>query len=483
MTEVNTAPPAEALTAELPGWLAAQRPTVVVIGDALLDGWLSGSSDRLCREAPAPVVDVTGESFAPGGAANTAANLAALGARVRMVSAVGTDQAGSRLVDRLAECGVDTGHVVRTPGRHTVSKQRIMAGEQLVARFDNGDGERLDPGEAEGMASATRAALRGADAVLVCDYELGVLGPEVGEVLADARPGLGLLAVDAHSLGKWRTLRPDVVTPNAGEAGALLGESLPAEPDRRLDALERHRERLHELTGAASVVVTLDRDGAALLSERHPVYRSWARPAPESHTAGAGDTFVAAFTVAACAGASDTLALELAQVAADIVVHRPATAVCDLAELEQRLGSYHDACVPHEQLERLLAEHRDQGRRVVLTNGCFDVLHRGHVGYLNQAKRLGDVLVVAVNSEVSLRKMGLAAANPVADRAAVLAALSCVDYVTSFDEDTAESLVRRARPDVYAKGGDYTPEMLTETPAVHEIGGEVRILDYVGDVR
>ncbi|HEV2778909.1 MAG TPA: D-glycero-beta-D-manno-heptose 1-phosphate adenylyltransferase [Actinophytocola sp.] len=464
------------LTAGLPGMLADRRPRIVVIGDAILDEWLSGRANRLCREAPAPVVDVARRTVAPGGAANTAVNLAALGADVRLVTAVGDDEGGRELVAELESAGVRTDGVTLEPGRRTVAKRRIVAAEQVMLRVDEGDHHPLP-------AAEVRAALSDCDAVVLCDYGLGALDGGLLETLMPVRDDIPLLVVDAHRVDRWRALRPDLVTPNAEEAAALLDDPLPAEPGKRASFLAVRGDRLREATGAGTVVVTIDRDGAILLPEGEPTYRTWADPAPDSQTTGAGDTFCAALTVARCCGLSWTLSVELAQAAADVVVHRPGTAVCTVGGLTERLASFHGAALDAPQLAAVVREHRAAGRRIVFTNGCFDVVHRGHVAYLNQAKALGDVLVVAINSDASVAKLKGPGrpVNTAADRAAVLAALSCVDHVTVFDERKPVELLRLLRPEIYAKGGDYTPEMLAETGVVRAYGGEVKILDYVPD--
>lgn len=473
----------EGITPELASRLFRANRKVVVVGDAILDTWLTGRCERLCREAPAPVVDIDHRTDTPGGAGNTAVNLAALGAEVHLVAAVGADTAGEMLVQSLHQRGVHTDHMVMTDHRTTITKQRIVAGDQVLLRFDAGDRPTNDPVEPMRILDALHAALRTADALVVCDYDAGVLDSGVREALLALRPGLPLLVVDAREPHRWQGLRPDVVTPNTAEAALLLGTELPAAGDARVEFLDRHRARLLDASGAQAVAVTLDRDGAVLLTGDAPVHRTWARPVPDHQTAGAGDTFVAALTVALTNGLTTTAGVELAQAAADIVVHRPGTAVCTAHEMEQRFGSHHDAALGHEELAHIVAEHHGGGRRVVFTNGCFDVLHRGHVAYLNEAKRLGDVLIVAVNADESVRRLKGPdrPVNPVRDRAAVLAALSCVDHVTVFTENTPSELLRTLQPDVYAKGGDYTPEMLSETPVVRDYGGEVRVLRYVPD--
>ncbi|CAM3292236.1 D-glycero-beta-D-manno-heptose 1-phosphate adenylyltransferase [Kibdelosporangium persicum] len=463
-----------ALMVDLPGMLAQRRPRIVVLGDVMVDGWTTGRCDRLCREAPAPVVDVTADSTAPGGAGNTAANLAALGAETVMVSALGDDQTGQALLESLRDAGVHTDHVLPVVGRVTTTKRRIIASDQVMLRLDEGDRSPLPPDMDERLATELRRALHGCDAVLVGDYGTGVIGPAVKQVLRQARREIPLLAVDAHDLEAWRELRPSVVTPNAAEATALLGH--------KPDSFESYGEQLRSKTGAAAVVVTLDREGTVLLAPGVPPHRTSADPAPDNHATGAGDTFVAALTMAAACDVPLTTAVSLAQAAADVVVHRPGTSVCGQAELVERLGR-HESPSAHEALARIVAEHRTAGRRIVFTNGCFDVLHRGHVSYLEQAKRLGDILIVAINDDASVRRLKgpERPVNTAADRAAVLAGLSCVDYVTQFADDTPAALIRLLRPDVYAKGGDYSENMLPETPIVQAYGGEVRILDYIAD--
>jgi rfaE bifunctional protein kinase chain/domain/rfaE bifunctional protein nucleotidyltransferase chain/domain len=460
------------LTPDVPARLAALRPRVLVVGDVILDEWLTGNAERLCREAPAPVVAVDTRTSAPGGAANTAVNLAALGADVRMVSAVGADDSGAELLAALEKAGVDTSSVVVDPGRRTTAKRRVVAGEQVLVRLDDGDRDQPPLTGVPGLAD-------GWDAVVVCDYGTGLLTGTVLDAVLATRPPL--VVVDAHDPARWARLRPDLVTPNAGEAAAVLGRPIPA-GEEALRFLDEHRGTLLTRTGARAAVVTLDRDGAVLLDGARPVHRTWARPVPDNHTAGAGDTFCAALTVARCGGLPAVVAVELAQAAADVVVHRPETAVCTVDDLAERLGGQ-GAVLNHDRLAELVAEHRAAGRRIVFTNGCFDVLHRGHVNYLNEAKRLGDVLVVAINSDESVTRLKGAGrpVNGVADRAAVLAGLSCVDHLTVFDEDTPAGLLARLRPDVYAKGGDHRAELLTEAPVVREYGGEVRILSYLPD--
>ncbi len=465
--------------------MAQAAPMIVVIGDLVADGWISGTSSRLARESPTPVVEVAGESLAAGGAANTAVNLAALGARVRMVGLVGDDDAGRALQTILRNQGVDTSGVVAAPGLATTSKTRVVVADQVMVRLDRAGPQPPPPAAMAQLEEAVRRAVTGAatpvDAVVISDYEIAVRHARLAPVLAPA-PGRPLVVVDAHRPARWARLRPDVITPNAAEAETLLGESLGSGAARAGVVAERAADLL-AASSAAQVLVTLDRDGTVLLRRGHAPYRTSARPAAESQAVGAGDTFVAALTAALACGVDTATASDLAQTAANVVVHRPDTSVCGTDLLVEALEG---GGAPVVSVDRLMAEigrRREHGQRVVLTNGCFDVLHRGHVACLEQAAGLGDVLVVAVNDDDStLRLKG--PGRPVTalpDRVRVLAALGSVDYVTVFSTDTPIPLIRRLHPDVYVKGGDYAPQMLRETPEVEAYGGRVHIVDYVPD--
>lgn len=449
--------------------LAAGTGPVVVIGDLILDRWLAGSADRINREAPTPVVQVRDRADAAGGAANSAVNLAALGADVRVVGAVGDDEPGRALRSLLAEAGVDVAGVV-TVGHPTTVKTRVTAAGQVLVRFDEGG-----PGTpADEVARAATRALGGASAALVCDYGLGAADGPVREALAAARPGV--LVVDAHDLRGWAPLTPTAVTPNAAEAQSLLGSPFVGD---RVTAASAAGDALRRLTGAEGVVVTLDRDGTVVLGAAR-VGRTLARPAPDAMANGAGDTFAAALTLALAAGEDLHTAAAFAQLAADVVVREPGTSVCRAAALRASLDDG-ARLLDAGALVLALAAERAAGRRIVFTNGCFDVLHLGHTAYLKQARALGDLLVVAVNDDDSTRRLKGPGrpVNPAADRAGVVAELACVDYVTVFGTDTPVPLIEAIEPDVYAKGGDYTPAMLSETPVVEAHGGRVRIVDWV----
>ncbi|WP_405102689.1 D-glycero-beta-D-manno-heptose 1-phosphate adenylyltransferase [Micromonospora sp. NBC_01412] len=565
-------------------WLG--RP-VLVIGDAMLDEWRFAEPDRLCREAPAPVLSLRRRISAAGGAANTAVNVAALGGRAVLVAPVGADAAGDELHDCLDRAGV-WDRTVNQPGRPTPVKRRMLAGNQILLREDSGDPD--DALEQDGVVrlltalecatEELRAAAGGeVPTLVVCDYGLGSLPAPVRAWLVAARDRYATVALDAHDLADWRGLAPTVVTPSFAEATRLLARaaarsdshlhldhpgadpadgpselsvgSAPSRPDpagsstdggpgggataaSRLplgrltgptgeptpgedrvamtgdglsvtgtgvtvnaeagDGVDRAvlaESRLAELrahTGADVVAVTLDTEGAVVGGADGAPRRSHSTPVPASHAVGAGDAYLAAMTLALAADAPLPTAAQLAQLAATITVSDTGTCVCRHEDLLDALGvpagdPGHPVLVASDELADIVAAHRDAGRSVVFTNGCFDVLHPGHVRYLEQARALGDLLLVAVNSDDSVRRLKGPdrPVNPVEDRVTLLAALSCVDHVVIFEEDSPAALIETVRPDVYVKGGDYPPEMVPEAPLVRRLGGQVRTLGYVPD--
>ncbi|MGC4893805.1 D-glycero-beta-D-manno-heptose 1-phosphate adenylyltransferase [Micromonospora sp. DT31] len=567
-----------------------ERP-VLVVGDAMLDEWRFAESERLCREAPAPVLTLRRRISAAGGAANTAVNVAALGGRAVLVAPVGADVAGDELHDCLDRAGV-WDRTVSQPGRPTPVKRRMLAGNQILLREDSGGpGDGLDSDGVAHMLTALHCATEELRAVaaghpltlVVCDYGLGALPAAVRAWLVDNRDRFGTVALDAHDLADWRGLNPTVVTPSFAEATRLLaraaagfahtersavpsgdvhldhpaeadgpselmvgaapggtGEGAPGSPHptsgaptaeatggpagptgeptpgeervaltgdglsvtgtgvtvsatagEGVDRAVLARSRLSELrahTGADVVAVTLDTEGAVVGGADGEPRRSHSTPVPASHAVGAGDAYLAAMTLALAADAGLATAAQLAQLAATITVVDTGTCVCRREDLLGALGTGgdeggHPALVGAGELAALVDEHRQAGRSVVFTNGCFDVLHPGHVRYLTQARALGDLLIVAVNSDGSVRRLKGPdrPVNPVEDRTALLAALACVDHVVVFEEDSPTGLIEAVRPDVYVKGGDYPPEMVPEAPLVRRLGGQVHTLGYVPD--
>lgn len=449
---------------------------VLVVGDVVADEWLTGACGKVAREAPVPNVSIRYREVVPGGGGNTAVNVTSLGGRCVLMSALGDDAVGEAVAEQLRRRGVQEESVV-VCGRHTIAKRRIVVGPQVVARFDEGDVKGLDPEADAELAGKISQYAQQADVVVVADYSLGSLeGPQVQDALAGlSRPVL----VDAHDVRRWARVRPEVVTPNWEETAGILRLDPGLTGPLRIEQVRAGADLLREATGSTYVVATLDGDGALLVAPdavRHVPTRRVDAP----HSAGAGDALTAALALGLAVGADLTDALELAVAAATVVVQRPGTATCSPQDLRSVPGS---PLLTAEELIRICHEHRAAGRRIAVTNGCFDVLHAGHVSLLQSAAAEADVLVVALNDDAGVRaiKGPGRPVNGVADRAAVLAAMGFVDHLTAYDGAAPLSLIDGIRPDVYVKGADHDVLALPEARATTALGGRVSVVPLLPD--
>ncbi|HEX5370593.1 MAG TPA: D-glycero-beta-D-manno-heptose 1-phosphate adenylyltransferase [Dehalococcoidia bacterium] len=456
---------------------------VIVIGDPMLDRYWGGDIRRVSSEAPVPIIGLARRDESAGGAANTAMNVAALGANVRFLSAVGDDDAGRRVLELMAEHGVGTEDVLVVQGRRTLTKTRVLAGKQMLVRLDEGSTDSLPVISEAELETRLCDAFSWADAIIISDYAYGVVNPFLLRRLTQLRAERKLpLVIDGKDLKLYRGLHPTAIKPNYEEVVSLLGAP-PTTLSKRGDLISLFGDQILQLTDAEIAAVTLDRDGALIFERDRPPYQTYPRRTSEASVAGAGDTFVAALTLALTAGADSAAAAEIASCAATLVVGKDGTSVCALDELCDALGAGSSVIDDLARLRQRVAHLRQEGRRIVFTNGCFDIIHRGHVSYLSSAKALGDVLIVGLNSDDSVRRLKGPARpiNSLNDRLEIVSALSSVDYIVPFEEDTPLHLIEAIRPDVYVKGGDYTIDTLPEAPLVRELGGEIQILPYVED--
>ena len=463
---------------------AMPRLAVLIIGEAMLDSYLHGSSSRLAREAPVPILAVQRRADVAGGAANTAVNARALGARVTFLSVVGDDTEGIALCGALAAADVDASHVLVESGRCTLAKHRLLAGSQMLLRYDVGSTHHITRQTEAALIERLTALFATHDAVVVSDYAYGIVTPRVIATLGACQARTPrVIVTDSKRLAAYREVGVTVAKPNYEEALRLLGPRAARRVTDRAAVIERYGARLLDMTGARIAAVTLDTDGALFFTRDRTPYRTYARPTEHSRAAGAGDTFAGALALALAAGGDVAASAEIASAAAAIVVNKDGTATCTLPELRGVLSGSDKLAPDVSTLLGRLEARRHAGRRIVLTNGCFDILHSGHITYLNAAKAQGDVLVVGLNTDAGVRRLKGAARpiNPLEERAQVLAGLSSVDHVVAFDEDTPAELARAVRPHVFVKGGDYTLDRMPEAEIVRALGGEVRILPYVRD--
>jgi D-beta-D-heptose 7-phosphate kinase/D-beta-D-heptose 1-phosphate adenosyltransferase len=448
----------------------------LVLGDPILDSFVVGQATRLCLESPVPVVVKESEEAAPGGAANVAAGLAGLGAEASLIGMVGDDVAGRRLRQLLTADGVDTSGLVIEEGRPTTHKLRVIAGGQYVVRIDEEDLRPAGPASLVDAVRQLRERFARADVVVVADYAGTLMAEPIREELARLRRGRPLpLVVDSKDLRRAAGLEPTVATPNVEEASAFLGVAVAGEPDIKLLAAGV-RARLN----ATAAVVTLGARGVMVVADPSDPMHIPAPRVDVLNAVGAGDSFTCglALGLGARAGLHDAVRLGIEVAAA--AVAKPNTAVITAAELRDRVRR--TKVVPIEAVARLVESDRAAGRRVVFTNGVFDLLHAGHADLLRRARALGDRLVVGVNGDASASRLK-GDGRPVmgvAERCSLVAGLEWVDLVFTFDELTAETAVRTLRPDVYVKGDDHDPAKLPEAAAVRDVGGEIVLLPRSG---
>ncbi len=463
------------------------QPRVLVIGDLMLDRYVWGDAERISQEAPVVLLHADRREERLGGASSVATLLRALGARVSLAGAVGADADGARLRRMLLDQQIDDESVLGDPDRPTTVKERFIGRaqhrhpQQMIRVDYEARAPLTAPRERELLHAVTRQ-LRRADVVLVSDYDKGVCAPAVLAAVIAAARGLGLRVVAdpirGHDYRKYHGC--SAVTPNRLEAGLATGRTITT-PDEALSAAGQLRERL-DLEAA---VVTLDKEGMALshADGRRAVFAT--RPRQVYDITGAGDMVLAVLGMALAAGADYEPAIRLANVAGGLEVEKIGVAPVTREEIVRDLlraagrpdGGVADKLRPRAALADELAARRRLGQRVAFTNGCFDVLHAGHVQYLQEARAQADLLVVGLNGDVSVR--GLKGpgrpVNPVEARAFVLAGLAAVDYLTVFEEPTPLELIRELRPDVLVKGADYRREEVAGADFVESCGGRVHL--------
>lgn len=456
---------------------------LLVIGEAMLDSYMEGTAERLCREAPVPVVAINERIYVPGGATNAAVNVRSLGGEVVFLSVTGDDAEGDLLRQSLEERDVSTEQLLSLPQRGTLSKQRIIAASQMVVRFDQGSTNPLESETEQAFIQRLQSLFFECDAVIVSDYGYGVVTARVIKALEQLqRRDPHLVVVDSKRPQPFHSINITAIKPNYEEALQLLGLKKVCDDAERVHQMEEQGRKILDFTGAQIAAVTLDHKGALIFHHGDDTpYRTYAKPEPNSRAAGAGDTFVSALALSLASGAHVENAAELASAAASIVVSKNGTAACFAEELRDNFSTSEKFVTDVFQLAARVASYRRAGRKIVFTNGCFDILHRGHITYLNRAKALGDVLIVGLNSDDSVRRLKgpNRPINSLEDRAQILAALSCIDHIVSFNSDTPRELIRVIRPDIFVKGGDYTRQTLPEASLVEELGGEVEILPYL----
>ena len=451
-------------------------PNILVVGDLMIDHYLWGSAERISPEAPVQVVDVANETTVLGGAGNVVNNLIALGATVSVASAIGDDANGKELTIMLKSIGVKTEGLVTQPGRKTSKKSRIVASNQQILRYDKESKEAIDDISVQKILAAVAKDLFLYDIIILSDYGKGVITPELAQgIISLAREGGKKVLVDPKGKDYRKYRGAHMLTPNRKEAQEATGIEIADEASLK-DALLWLKKSC-ELDRS---MITLSEDGIAIYDDG---VRRFPTVAQEVYdVTGAGDTVIASIAFALSSGRSIDEAARFANLAAGVVVGKIGSATVTIDEIEEYEAMLHqsssDAHIKSfEEIERIVDRCRAGGKRIVFTNGCFDILHVGHVKYLQEAKSFGDILIVGLNSDASVRELKGPSrpVNTEDDRAYILAALESVDYVVKFSEETPYELIKMLKPDVLVKGGDYRGKKVVGT----EFAGELKLVDFV----
>jgi D-beta-D-heptose 7-phosphate kinase/D-beta-D-heptose 1-phosphate adenosyltransferase len=449
---------------------------IVVVGDLMLDRYWFGEATRVSQEAPVPVVDVDHIEDRPGGAANVALNVVSMGARCTLIGAVGDDEAGRVLEETLNAAGVVC-NFLTVPDWPTVLKLRVLSQKQQLLRTDFESS--LLPAQVVGLPDKLAAALDGASAVILQDYDKGTLAePEALLKLAN-EAGVPVV-VDPKFKPFARYAGASILKPNRLEFERAVG------PWTDDDELLNKAEAVASTHRIEALVITRGGEGNTVVSADGGHMHVPALPVDVFDETGAGDTSAAALGITRALGWPAVDCARIANVASGLVVGKTGTSVVTGPELAAALAADERAdggVMSQSQLGDSVSLARAAGERVVFTNGCFDILHAGHVAYLEEARALGDRLIVAVNDDASVTRLkGVGRpVNPLEQRLRVLAGLAAVDWVVGFSEDTPEQLLERLAPDVLVKGGDYGVDEVVGAEIVRAAGGEVRVLSLVDD--
>ena len=464
--------------------LAGSRPRVLVIGDAMLDCTVQGEARRLSPEAPVPVIRQQEMVQSPGGAANVAVNLAGLGARVSLFGVIGDDAEGEVLRAALVARGVICDGLTVIRGRPTTLKTRLVSQRQQVARVDREVSTPLPPASARLVLSRLDQEIKLCGTVLVPDYGKGVITRAVwDEVTARTRKAGVPVRVDPHPHKPLEVYRgAEGIKLNWPEARQAVELASRAEID--IDVAGQHALRR---TRAQWAIITRGEDGLAVFQPGRPRYDLPTRRREVFDVTGAGDTVFAALGFALAAGLEVKEAAQLANVAGGLVVERLGTASVTLEELELDMRpetELHRKLVDRAELMRCVAQHRQAGRRIVFTNGCFDLLHAGHIRLLRYCASLGEVVVVGLNTDESVRflKGRERPFLPLDERATLLGALSEVSLIVPFGEETPEQIIAELCPDVLVKGADYKLEEVAGRQLVEAAGGRVVLAPLLENV-
>ncbi len=451
--------------------------SVLVIGDIMLDRYWFGDAARISPEAPVPVVNIKQTDDRPGGAANVALNLAALGAKVTLIGICGNDTAAQTLAEQLSAAHV-THHIIKSPTASTTTKLRVISRHQQLLRLDFE--EKLPSYAPDELINHYKQCLSTVNLIILSDYNKGTLAC-AQQLIQLARAANIPILVDPKGADFSIYNGATLITPNLKEFETIMGAC-----QTEKEIIDKARTFLthHQIN---AVLLTRGERGMTLIQKELEEIHLPAHAREVFDVTGAGDTVIAVLGASISAGAALPDAMAFANLAASLAVAKLGAATVSAPELQVALANTtapSSGVVNEEQLLLAISDARAKGKKIVFTNGCFDILHAGHVKYLQQAKQLGDYLIVAVNEDDSITRLKGPGRpiNNTEQRLAVLAGLGVVDWVVPFADDTPERLLRKLQPDILVKGGDYTPDQIVGAEIVLAYGGKARVLGVLKDV-
>jgi D-beta-D-heptose 7-phosphate kinase/D-beta-D-heptose 1-phosphate adenosyltransferase len=460
------------------------RCNLLVVGDLMLDEYLWGEVDRISPEAPVQVVSIKNEDYAMGGAGNVVNNIVALGAKVTAAGVIGTGRNGQILLDKFKDLGVDTAGIIQEPGMPTTQKTRIIASHQHVLRIDRETDKTISDSTIDKIARFIEDKIADVDVVLISDYGKGLITKTLlSRLISAAQKHKKITIADPKGLDFSKYSGVSLLTPNKKEAALASGVEIVDE-----STLLKSGHKILQTVGLDQLLITCGKDGMVLFGQNREPYKVRAKARQVYDVSGAGDTVLSVFGLAIAAGASFKNATSIANTAAGIVVGKVGTATISRQELATALTPYQDSLLSKQQriseLPAVIQELKKKGKRIVMTNGCFDLLHTGHIMLFSASKELGDILIVGIDDDDSVKKLK-GSGRPVIgvkERVGILCALDSIDYVVVFSTGELIKLIEIIQPDVLTKGSNYTSEEVFGRERVEALGGKVVLIPVSEDI-
>lgn len=453
------------------------KPHILVIGDLMLDNYLWGDCDRISPEAPVQVINVKKETTVLGGAGNVVNNLVALDCSVTVMSVIGDDEEAKQLSDILDKLDVKR-HLILDENRKTTKKSRIIAAHQQVVRYDKETKQAISKECEKNLVNKIFEVIDTYDIVIISDYDKGVLTQNLTHQIIFAANGADVkVLVDPKGIEYEKYIGAYLLTPNKSEAQKAT--NIQIKDDKSLTLALK---KLQNIASLSVPMITLSEDGIAILDENSNIIKKPTVAREVYDVTGAGDTVIASLGYCLAKNMHITEAMKFANLAAGVVVGKLGSATATHDEIETYKSSLHKSSVESHiksftQIENIVKKLKSSKNKIVFTNGCFDILHRGHVSYLDKAKSFGDILILGLNSDASVKRLK-GESRPInneEDRSYILAALESVDYVVIFDEDTPYELIKLIQPDILVKGADYEGKKVVGS----DVAKEVKLVTFI----